>query len=269
MAVSLNQDGIVDLGPLGITDYPFTMVGWFRVPSVSSPLTLMRIDNTATTSFHYIMYEGHLTGQVLAGIKIGTVIGARTTAPMVPGQWHHVVAVFEAYNSRRVYLDGGNMDSSGHIRVFDGADQFRAGNINSSTAVDMAEIAIVAAVLSDNEIAILARGGPMLSLPRAAELLTYHDCVRRINRPGVGPLASSAVSLTVVDHPRVLMSCGGLSFAQPSRTCGPLQIDQESYVSSFSEQGQLAAAGVADGVGQAVTAGIASEGSVLFGEVLC
>jgi hypothetical protein len=269
MALSLNQIGLVDLGSLVITGYPFTMVGWFRVPSVSSFLTLMQIDNTATTSYHAVVYEGHSAGQAAVVSKVGVSGAARSTIAMTPGQWQHVVGVFEAHNARRVYLDGGNMGSGANSRVFDGANQFRAGNIFTSTAVDVAEIAILAGVLSEEEIGMLARGCPVLCLPSASGLLTYHDCVRGINRPGVGPLASSAVSLTVVDHPRVLMARCSLSLAQPCRTCGPIQIDQKSYVSSFSEQGQFAAAGVADGAGQAAIAGIAAEGSALFGEVLC
>lgn len=269
MAISLNDAGPVDLGPLAITGYPFTMVGWFRVPSVTSAVTLMRIDNTLTTSFHAIAYEGQSAGQVAAISKVGATGAARTTIAMTPGLWQHVVGVFEADNSRRAYLDGDNMGSSAASRVFDGANLFRAGNLNSSSMVDLAEFAVFASVLTDVEIGMLARGCPVLCLPSANELLTYHDGVRGINRPGVEPLASSPVSPAVVDHPRVLMPSGGRTLAQPCRTCGPFQIDRESYRTSFSEQGQLSAAGVADGEGQAATAGIASEGSVLFGEVLC
>jgi Concanavalin A-like lectin/glucanases superfamily len=269
MGLSLNQSGFVDLGSLVITGYPFTMVGWYRVPSVSNLLTLLRIDNTATTSYHAVVYEGHSAGQAAVISKVGTTGAARSTIAMTPGQWQHVVGVFEDHNSRRVYLDGGNMGSGLNSRVFDGANQFRAGNFFSSTAVDVAEIAIFASILPDEEISMLARGCPVLALPSAAALLTYHDGVREINRPGVGPLASSTGSLTVVDHPRVLMSRGGHSLAQPCRTCGPFQIDQESYRTSFSEQGQLSASGVAGSAGQAAVAGIASEGPVLFGEVLC
>ena len=269
MAISLNNAGLVDLGPLAITGYPFTLVGWFRVPSVSSAVTLMRIDNMATTSFHAIAYEGQLAGQAAAVSKVEDTGAARSTLAMTPGQWQHVVGVFEAHNSRRVYLDGGNMGSTSSSRVFDGANLFRAGNINSSNMVDLAEFAIFASVLTDAEIVMLARGCPVLCLPSANGLLTYHDGVRGVNRPGVGPLASSAGSPTVVDHPRVLMSGGGRTLAQPSRTCGPFRVEQESCRSSFSEQSQLSVAGVAGGGGQASVAGIASEGSVLLGEVLC
>ncbi|MCH7752987.1 MAG: hypothetical protein IH898_12660 [Planctomycetes bacterium] len=140
--------------------------------------------------------------------------------------------------------------------------------MSTSDAVDVAEAGIIAGVLSDEEIVMLANGFSMLVLPSAALLLTYHDCVRGINRPGVGPVASSAGTPTVVDQPPILMASGGLSQVQPFRIRGPLQIDQESYRTSFSEQAQHYVAGVSDDAGQQSVAGIASDSTVLHGEVL-
>jgi hypothetical protein len=268
MGLSLDQAGVVDLGSLGITGHPFTLVGWFRVPSVSSLLTLMRIDNTLTSSYHAVIYEGQSAGQVAVVSKVGVTGAARTTLAMTPGTWHHVVGVFEADDARRVYLDGGDMGSSAHLRVFDGANQYRVGNTGTSDLVDVAEAAIFAAVLSDAEIGMLARGCPVLALPRANSLLTYHDFVRGINRPGSGPLASVAGTPTVVSHPRVLQARGGRTLAQPCRTCGPFQVDERSCRSSFIEHGQQTVAGVAGVAGQASVAGIDSNSAALFGEVL-
>jgi hypothetical protein len=64
------------------------------------------------------------------------------------------------------------------------------------------------------------------------------------------------------------MASGGLSQVQPFRIRGPLQIDQESYRTSFSEQAQHYVAGVSDDAGQLSVAGIASDNTVLHGEVL-
>ncbi len=256
MALSLSQAEVVDLGSLPINDYPFTLAGWFRVPSIASWLTLLRVENTGTGSLHSIYFRGAADNLAGALSKVGTTTQAKSTTPMIPGQWHHVTGVFEADNERRVYLDGGNMGVNSATRVFDSADYFVLGNVRTTDAVDVAEIAIIAGVLSDEEIAMLANGCSMLTLPSAAMLLTYHDCVRGINRPGVGPVASSAGTPTVVDHPRMLWSSGGLSQVQPFRIRGPLQIDQEFYRTSFSEQAELS------------VAGIASDSTVLHGEVL-
>lgn len=268
MALSLSQAEVVDLGSLPINDYPFTLAGWFRVPSVSKLLPLLRVENTETGSSHSLYFRGHIDSVAAAISVVGVAGAAKSTTPMIPGQWHHVVGVFEADNLRRVYLDGGNKGTSIATRVFDGADQFVLGNVSTTDAVDVAEIGIIDGVLSDEEIAMLAKGCSMLTLPSAAQLLTYHDCVRDINRPGVGPVASSAGTPAVVDQPPILMASGGLSQVQPFRIRGPLQIDQESYRTSFSEHAQHYVAGVSDDAGQLSVAGIASDSTVLHGEVL-
>lgn len=268
MALSLSNSEVVDLGSLPISDYPFTLAGWFRVPSVSKLLTLMRVDNTVTGSSYSIYFRGHIDNLATANSKVGVSGTAKSTAPMIPGQWHHVTGVFETNNARRVYLDGGNTGTSSHTRVFDGANQSVLGNVNTSDAIDAAEVGIFDGVLSEEEIAMLANGCLMLALSSAELLLTYHDCVRGVNRPGVGPVASSAGTPTVVDQPRVLWSSGGLSRLQPFRIRGPLRIDQVSYQTSFFEQAQQCVAGVSDGAGQLSVAGIVSDTKVLHGEVL-
>ena len=63
MALSLGQLEVVDLGSLPISSLPFTMVGWFRVPNVSKWITLMQLKNTATTSYHSIIFEGTRLGK--------------------------------------------------------------------------------------------------------------------------------------------------------------------------------------------------------------
>ena len=256
MALSLNSSNVVDLGPLAIDDYPFTLTGWFRVPSVSSWLELVRVENTLTGSYHSLYFRGAADNLAGAISVVGVATVAKSTTPMIPGQWHHVTGLFESESLRRVYLDGGNMGANFQTRAFDGANYFVLGNVRTSDAVDVAEIAIIDGLLSDNEIAMLAKGCSMLTLPSAAMLLTYHDCIRGINRPGVGPVASSAGTPTVVDQPPILMASGGLSRVQPFRIRGPLQIDQESYQTSFSEQAEVS------------IAGIASDSNILHGEVL-
>jgi hypothetical protein len=139
MALSISQSEVVDLGALPLSGYPFTLTGWFRVPNMSSLLTLMRVENTQTGSYHAIYFRGHVDDRAGAISKVGFSGTAKSTAPMIQGQWHQVTGVFEADNQRHVYLDGGNIGTSTHTRVFDGADQFVLGNVSTSDAVEVAE----------------------------------------------------------------------------------------------------------------------------------
>ncbi len=268
MALSLSQAEVVDLGSLPINDFPFTLAGWFRVYGASGVARLISVNHTGTGSSHIIMRNASVACHIVSFGGVDPPASALTTAPMIPGQWHHVTGVFEADSVRRVYLDGGNMGASSQTYGFDGVDQSLLGNTLTADVIDTAEIGIIAGVLSDEEIVMLANGFSMLNLPSAAQLLTYHDCVRGLNRPGLGPIASSAGTPTVVGQPPILMASGGLSLVQPFRIRGPLQIDQESYRTSFSEQAQHYVAGVSDDAGQLSVAGIASDSTVLHGEVL-
>lgn len=265
MALALNQTAHVDLGALGVTGYPFTLAGWFRVPSVAVSLTLLRIDNTPTAAFHALVYEANASGQAAAVSRVGGVTGAaRSTVAMTPGQWQHVVGVFEAHDLRRVYLDGGNMGSNAHLRVFDGANLFRAGNFGSSHGVDTAEVAVFAAALSADEIAMLGEGFPVLALPQAHALLAYHDLVRGINRPGIGAVAAFVGTPAVVDHARVMPAVGGRALAQPCRCGGPFRVAEEAVRTAFAARAQPAVAGVVEG--ELGGAGAATVGTILCGE---
>jgi hypothetical protein len=267
MALSINNTEVVDLGSLPISGHPFTLAGWFRVPNVSKLLTLLRVENSQTGSYHAIYFRGNIDDRAGAISKVGVAAAAKSTTPMIPGQWHHVAGVFEADDLRRVYLDGGSIGTSSSSRIFDGADQTVLGNISSSDAVDVAEIAVIDGALSEEQIAILASGFSILCLPSVARLMTYHDCLRGINRPGVGPVATNSGTPSVTAHPRVMWSSGGRSQLQPFRIRGPLRIDRDSCRTSFSEQAQQSVAGVGDNAGQTSVAGIDSNSTVLYGEV--
>ncbi len=268
MALALNQSGYVDLGVLPISDYPFTLTGWFRVPNVPSFFFLMRVHSLTTGSFHALVSENFSSGKAAAVSFVGVTGTARSTTSLIPGQWHHVAGVFESANKRTVMLDGGNTGLNIDNRVFDGATQGQLGSFATSDAVDGAEIAVFNRALSLQEITLLAKGCSPVALPNPSQLAAYHDCVRRVNTPARGPAATVVGSATTVDHPRILTALGRGTQTMPNRTVGPYQIDQEQIHHASASAASLGVAGIDYVAGQGSVAGVGMNQSVLQGEVL-
>jgi len=241
---------------LPMTGYPFSMTAWFRVSDSTSFTALMGFLNVSTGARCDIYYAGDGAKQAVAKTVNGSAGSAYSTSPMVPGQWHHLTAVFSSSSDRKIYLDGGNVGVNNDSISVGVLDTFYFGNGYSADATDVAEISLVGAAVSAEEAAVLAQGYPVLALPYLHQLVTYHDCIRDAMRPKLGPDFLSVGVPTVVDHPRVMFPNGGRSIQLPARVRGPFRVEEMHYRSLSSEQSQHSSAGVA------------STSSILSGEVL-
>lgn len=236
MALSIGSSNLIDLGSLDINGFPFTLTGWFRVPDLPALMTLIRIKNSVTNSIYGLNFEGHLADRLALMTNVTATSVVRSTVPMISNQWHHVTGIFESAISRRVYLDGGNKASVNHPRPFDGADEFWLGNLISTSTVDVAEFAIIAAVPNDDEIRMLSHGISPIAVCDPSTIFCYHDCLRNTNRPGGGPIATGVGSGSAVDHPRILNARGTRATVQPCRFSGPYQAVQSELETSGLER---------------------------------
>ena len=266
MALSVSTSNLVDLGPIGLTGYPFTMAGWFRVPDVPYLMSLVFVRNTSYTSFHSLYFEGYAQKQVMQVSKNIATGVARTSAAIVPGSWHHIAGVFESSTSRRVYLDGGNLGVDTTDVVFATADVFLLGSFSFPEVVDVAEFAILGTALDEQAIQSLASGMTPLSLANLDAILAYHNCLSQLNHPGWGPVASSPSGLPSTDHPRVLQSRGGYP-GQPRRFRGPHLLRHGELHSSGSAIAQSSSSVVDLSPEWQGPAGIVSTGTAHRGEV--
>lgn len=262
MAAAATQQ--IDLGAIGITGYPFTLAGWFRVPNVNKLLTLMGVGNSVTGSYHRLLYQGHLTGSAAAISFVGSNSTANSTVSMTPGQWHHVTGVFESATSRRVYLDGGNSGSSFASRAYDGFDRHYVGNFGADL-IEVSDAVVFATALSTPQIALLARGFSPLSLPAARDLLSYQNCLRRLNWPGVGPSASATLAPSVVAHPRLRSTMHGRCQIMPLRFRSPFHCEV-LVLGGFGTHAELVSNYGLIG-GQVSVAGVEQTEVLLSGEV--
>jgi hypothetical protein len=254
MALSVSSAQLIDLGSLGITGYPFTLAGWFRVPNVNNLVTLMGIGFSTTGSYHRLVYAGSTTKVAGAMSFVTSSATATSSIVMTPNVWHHVVGVFESATSRRVYLDGGNSGTSSQSRVFDGANQHYLGS-QSADAVEVAEAAVFKVALTAGQIAQLAAAYSPLCLPVFQHLLTYQSCIRRLNWPARGPMASAG-GLTDVPHPRTFHRRNASSQLMPLRRWGPFHSERGASRTCSLNVGQPRVAGVAGNGGQVMVGGL-------------
>lgn len=257
MALSLNISNALISNATPIAGYPFSLMGWFRIPDVDTLTSLLGIVSFSSGSRCDVLFAGDTTKAVVAKTETGSSTGvASSTIAMSPNTWHHIVAVFASDTSRTIYLDGGNAGVNTDSVSATALNFFYFGNITDTTNIDLAEVSIVTAAVSAEQAASLANGCPLLSTPLARDTVAYLDCIRQLNRPGLGPLFSSSGTPSVVDHPRVFSSTGGFLTAMPLRYGGPWLAEQAEFRPHSAEIGQLA------------TAGMVLNNSILSGEVM-
>ena len=220
------------------------MTGWFRVPNVTELLSLTGLVSFSTGARCDLLYAGDGGKQAVAKTVNGSFAQALTTSEMVPNQWHHLAAIFVSASERRIYLDGGSVGVNTDTISVDALNFYYFGNINSSTTVDVAEVALFDVALDAEQIAALAKGFSVLSLTSGSDLIAYQDCIRNPNRPGMGPPLSMAGAKTLVEHPRVLSPRGFCLSTKPNTIRGPMRIEQAQFQPLAASAGQTSIAGV-------------------------
>jgi len=216
----------------------------------------MGILSTSTGARCDVYFAGDSTKEAVAVTKIGNSSSAAYSAsPMIPGQWHHLTAVFPSDSERKIFIDGSNLGVNNDNLTIPTLNFFYFGNLYGPEFVDVAEVSVIQAAVGAEQAAFLANGGPLLASPNSRDMVTYHDCIRQTNRPGLGPKFVVIGSPTATDHPRVMHAVGGASTAMANRIRGPWQVEQSFAHSIAAAQGQLTASGVA------------SNNSILSGEV--
>ncbi len=257
MAFSLNSANFIFTSSLSTAGYPFSLIGWFRAPNVNALTFLMGIIDFPSGTSCDVLFAGNTTKEAVAKTKISGSFGeAYSSSPMIPGKWHHLVGVFASDSDRKIYLDGSNVGVNNDNISIPALNTFYFGNPYSATFVDVAEPAFVQAAVSAEQATALASGGSVLALPNSLDVLAYHDCIRQVNRPGLGPKFIAAGGATVLDHPRTRFATGGRSTVMPNRVRGPWRVEQTLARPFAATQGQP------------LVAGIASNNSILSGQVV-
>ena len=172
--------------------------------------------------------------------------------------WHHIAMVFEAgvADGLRLYVDG-QKDSNytttvGHAKLVADTSDVTIGfdDSNKQFTGRMAEFAVGNTALSDSEVAQLAAGFSPLTLPAAVDrLVVYQDLIRGLNRPGIGPTATSSGTFANAEHPRLFVPHGCVAHVSPAQSLvvGPHRLATGEGAVVGNETGAVFVSGAASG----------------------
>lgn len=168
-----------------IVGAPVSMSCWFTANSLTAGNVLISIDtNGATDHFMMLSAQGDLSGDpvIADAYDFSNESFAQTSlAYSTTSRWQHAAAVFASNSSRTVYLNGSNSGTDtvtvnavvSYLRL--GCLRTNSGGITNVLNGAMAEAAIWAAALTDDEIRMLAsaRGRDMALKVRRNALVGY------------------------------------------------------------------------------------------------
>jgi hypothetical protein len=149
-----------------VTGTPLTMACWVRMAVATGINTLMNLAVTSNNTNHFkLMAEGGTVGDPI-GFRCragGTEVRADSTTGYAVGTWHHACGVAVSATDRRVFIDGGSKGTETTSTTPSGLNVTRVGVGGGSSLTNycngtIAEAAVWNAALSDEEIAILAKG---------------------------------------------------------------------------------------------------------------
>ena len=202
----------------GVTAMPLTLACWART-SINSgfqvPLNL-RQNAAANDRQGYQIYSNNLN--IRAAIADGSTLNnANSTNNFAINTWFHAAAVFTSATLRAIFLNGGFKGTQSTSRTPTGIDRLLIGVEGGTSGVatpwapggtgDIAEIGIWNVALTDGEVLTLSQGfSPLLVRPQ--NLVHYMPLVRGLVDPRGGKSLIMTGSLTISDHPRIIMPRG-------------------------------------------------------------
>ena len=173
---SLSFDGTddyVDCGDAvsGISDYPFTVAGWFKA-GTSSDGMIFAINDESASSLDYKLLlratddEGNLR---LTARASGSKGDAETTPnddnEFNDNTWHHFAGVFANDTSRTLYADGvSRVTDTGNVDFIAATDSFVIGANNDNNSPDkyfegkISEVALYSSALSASQVKTIYNG---------------------------------------------------------------------------------------------------------------
>ena len=194
-------------------DEPMTMAIWIKPETAGIDQHVISISHNTTASHYHRIFvtsSDTITFRSRAGEAEKT---ATTTATITAGQWHHICGTLTAAGSdRNIYLDGANKvtntvdrDPSLDYVTIAGLNN---GGTQAGSYFDglMAEAAFWNVLLTDNEVAALGNGVPVLRI-RPLSLVAYWPLLAATGNAadysGNGKTMTDVNTVLTGDHPPV------------------------------------------------------------------
>jgi hypothetical protein len=192
-----------------VTAAPLTLACWFRADDVTTNRCLFELATSAGANGFRLLAAGAIAGDpIFADYLITSGTNAQSTAGYTANTFHHAAATFPNNTTVKVYLDGGNSDTStgfalnpAPTRINIGA-RFLASSAGLFFDGQIAEVGIWNAALTAAEIASLAKGMTCDKV-RPQSLVFYAPLVRDLIDQKGGLTITNNNGATVANHPRI------------------------------------------------------------------
>jgi hypothetical protein len=137
---------------------PTTMCAWLKA-TLSGRYSFGLTDPTSGNDYYY----GRNSADALSRSAAGTTTVTSSPGVHAADTWEHVCAVFDSGGNQYVYLNGANKVSSGAARNPSGSSRLALAHLARATpdnfsAITIAEFGLWHAVLTDEQVAVLAKG---------------------------------------------------------------------------------------------------------------
>lgn len=214
MARGFTSTTYLDVDLAAVTGYPITMAAWFQADSITNNEYVIEIgDKDVANQYVELVLRGDIAGDPVRARNQngGSAAAAASTTGYSVDTWHHGCVTFTDADNRAAFIDGGSKGTdatTGLLAV--GWDRTSIGRHGSSspdgsTGVFVAEAAVWSVVLSDAEIALLAKGfSPLFFQPQ--NLAAYWDLIRDDGSDRIADFNMAAGgSPTVENHPPTII----------------------------------------------------------------
>jgi len=161
-----------------VADVPFSMSAWVKRSALNDWNVVMSIADKDATHYHALICQ---QGEVEVLTYDGTTRDAETNVDTA-NEWNHVCGVWANATSRSVYIHGGNKTTNVTNATIVNIDNLKIGVSADSTPFgyfdgNIAEAAIWGVALTDEDVAILAKGySPLFVKPSG--LVGYWPLIR-------------------------------------------------------------------------------------------
>ena len=209
MAFSFNgSDQCVKADSAAVTAVPMTFSAFFNPDNITSSLSIIVLSDKNSNQVSYALLAAGAIVKDPVRAQHGNEFTASTTTGFIAEAWQHAAGSFEASNARSVFLNGGNKgentsNTSAYLPNVTNIGRIERA-VNSPHFFDgfLSEAAIWNVVLTDSEIASLAKGfSPRRIRPQS--LVFYAPLLRNLQDLRKGLALTAVNSPTVAAHPRV------------------------------------------------------------------
>ena len=200
---------------------PLTLAAWFNSDDITIGQSILHIGVAGTSNNRFTLNaQGDTAGDPVRALTRNTsTVVAATTTGYSANTWHHACGVFSAVDARAAYIDGGSKGTDTNSQTPTGIARTDVGTLSAVGSYFsglIAEAAIWNVALTDDEVAILAKGfSPLFVRPES--LIFYVPLIQSADKDIVGGLSLTATNTpTVGAHPRVFYPSSPIMLGVPA-----------------------------------------------------